>query len=113
MANNLIGRFYLKRTGNGNLIGEFSNNQSRNEIKTESADLIKSADGNYYGEYYSTWQENGESLFANLKISPKEGNNKLFTLNWSRNGEPVFVGEGMLCDDILIGDYQDVINEKE
>jgi hypothetical protein len=110
MAGNLIGRFYFKKTSNGNLIGEFSNNLSGNIISTESADFIKKvegADGDYFGEYNSTWQENGNPLFANLKISPKAGNDKLFTLNWSRNGKRVFVGEGMLCDDILIGDYQD------
>jgi hypothetical protein len=109
MPTNLIGRFYFKKTRNGNLIGEFSNNLSGNIISTESADFIEKvegADGDYFGKYHSTWQENGKSYFANLEITPKVGNNKLFTLNWTRNGK-IFVGEGMLCDDILIGDYKE------
>jgi hypothetical protein len=110
MANDLIGRFYFKKTSNGNLIGEFSNNQKNSRISTESSDLVKSenANRNYIGTYNSTWQENGKPLFADLTISPKIGNNELFTLSWSRNGKPIFKGEGMLCDDILIGDYQNV-----
>jgi hypothetical protein len=105
----IIGRFYLKRTSNGNLIGEFSNNQSGNIISTESADFIKKidgADGDYFGEYHSTWQENGEAVFANLKITPKPNCNKLFTLKW--RGASNFDGEGMFCDDILIGDYHSI-----
>ncbi len=105
MANNLIGRFYFKQTSNGNLIGEFSNNKSPG-IYTESSDSFKST-GNYLGNYNSTWQEDGIPKFAILKISQKpKTNNKIFTLKWSEEGTPIFKGEGMLCDNILIGDYQ-------
>ena len=38
MAKLLIGQFYFKRTTNGNLVGEFSNN-FENRIYTESSDL--------------------------------------------------------------------------
>ncbi len=73
------GRFYFKQTSNGNLIGEFSNDHSQNEISTESADL-KIANGNYLGEYYSTWQEKGKQpCFAKLIISSKNGWNKIFS----------------------------------
>jgi hypothetical protein len=113
MANKIIGRFYLKQTSNGNLIGEWSNN-TRAEIFTESCDLRekessalrKSANDRFLGVYYSTWQEGGQPCFANLTISPKTGNDKLFTLKW--RGIANFDGEGMLCDDILIGDYHQV-----
>jgi hypothetical protein len=112
MGNKIIGRFYFKQTGNGNLVGEFSNNQSGNIISTESADFIKNiegSDGDYYGEYNSTWQESGEPIFAKLTIVPKPNCNKLFTLKWfNKNGKLFFEGEGMLCDNILIGDYQSV-----
>jgi hypothetical protein len=61
----------------------------------------------YHGTYLSTWQEHGVPLFAELKISPKIGADKLFTLKWRRNNVVIFEGEGMLCDGILIVDYHD------
>jgi hypothetical protein len=104
----IIGRFYFKQTSNGNLIGEFSNHQS-DQIFTESADLKpESDDGNYkyVGKYFSTWREKGEARYANLTIKPGRSN-KLFILEWIGD-RCNFKGEGMLCDNILIGDYQSV-----
>ena len=116
----LIGRFFFKKTDNGNLIGEFSNNPGSG-ISTESADLIPDsailkenadlkegyANGGFVGEYNSTWQEDGKPHFAKLKIFIKTGSHKLFTLEWHRGKQLIFEGEGMLCDGILIGDYHD------
>ena len=107
----LIGCFYFKQTNNGNLIGEFSNNKNPG-IYTESSDLIGST-GDYLGKYHSSWQEDGISQFADLAISQKpKTNNKIFILKWSRKGIPIFKGEGMLCDNILIGDYQEESRHK-
>jgi len=50
-----------------------------------------------------TWQQAGESLFAVLKITK---NGKQYGLVWTRNGDPIFAGDGMLCGDTLIGDYR-------
>jgi hypothetical protein len=62
--------------------------------------------------YFSTWQENGKPHFAELTISPKPTNSKVFSLFW--NGTVCdFEGEGMLCDDILIGDYHSVKKNNE
>ena len=98
------GRFYFKQTSNGNLIGEWSNYES--EPATESSDL----QGEYQptvqfnGIYNSTWQENGVAVFKELQIT-KVGNK--FKLDWKDKGKtrPDFTGEGMLCDNILVGDY--------
>ncbi len=107
MDENLIGRFYFKLTSNGNLIGEFSNNFSTG-ISTESADSTNIL-GNYLGVYNSTWQEDGNAHFANLTISQKNATgNTIFTLEWRENNNLTFIGEGMLCDNILIGNYQSV-----
>lgn len=107
MANDLLGRFYFKKTSNGNLVGEFSNNKSKS-ISTESADKIESFDS-YIGTYNSTWQENGTMRFAKLYISQKKDTgNTIFTLEWKVDDKLIFVGEGMFCDNILIGDYQGV-----
>jgi hypothetical protein len=102
----LIGHFYFKITDNGNLIGEFSNNQT-DSIYTESADsinTIKKDKNNYIGEYCSTWREGEHSHFANLKIS-HGSNERIFILEWTSEKDN-YKGKGMLCDNILIGDYQ-------
>ena len=104
MANELIGRFYLKKTNNGNLLGEFSNNES-NKIFSESADSVDESCC-FIGDYNSTWQEDGLYHFAKLTIAFRpETNKKIFTLKWVE-GSKTFIGEGMLCDNILIGDYR-------
>jgi hypothetical protein len=98
------GRFYFKQTSNGNLIGEWSNYES--EPATESSDL----QGEYQptvqfkGTYNSTWQENGKAIIRELTIT-KLG--KKFKLDWTEigNNKSDFTGEGMLCDNILVGDY--------
>ena len=108
MPKTISGRFYFKQTSNGNLIGEFTNYQS-DRIFTESADQSASS-GNcpYLGQYNSTWQENGKSCLADLEISPTNGSNEIFSLTWREKGRTIFVGGGMLCDNILIGDYHSV-----
>jgi hypothetical protein len=96
-------------------VGEFSNNGS-DETFSESCDFRPEAsrdlrttpDGRYSGRYYSTWQEQGVSTLADLTIKPKSRNSNLFTLTWQRTPECSFSGEGMLCDDVLIGDYRSV-----
>jgi hypothetical protein len=102
----ITGRFYFKQTSNGNLIGEFSNDKSTG-ISTESADLLGCNNIGFLGTYNSTWRENRTPSFADLEITHKPNtNNKIFTLKW--RGKSNFDGEGMLCDNILIGDYHDV-----
>ena len=107
LSEQIIGRFYFKRTQNGNLLGEFSNNVIlRNS--TESADIIEPLDG-FRGKYYTTWQENGESIFALLTIGFKDNTgNSIYQLSWTDNdGNTMFIGEGFLFDGILVGDYRD------
>lgn len=108
MSETIRGRFYFKRTSNGNLLGEFSNYQS-DGVYTESADLIGKSDG-YFGNYTSTWQEGGKPYVATLSISPCERNPQMFKITWVQNGKLTFKGEGMLCDDILVGDYHSIKN---
>jgi hypothetical protein len=100
------GRFYFKQTSNGNLLGEFSNSGSQSW--TESADATGSTTCNFVGSYQSSWQESGASFFAELTIAPKANCHNLFSLEWKRSGTLIFKGEAMLCDDILVGDYQSI-----
>ena len=113
MPKELVGRFYFKQTGNGNLIGEYSNNMG-DKIYTESCDLMKQDEKykneKFIGEYHSTRDENGKAIFVELKILPKFNGKgektKMYTLSWEFNDKKYFSGEGMLCDEILIGDYK-------
>jgi len=98
------GRFYFKRTTNGNLIGEWSNNNETRAF-SESSDWVSLEDSAYVGMYNSTWQEGQNPVFAKLAITKKQGGS-LFKLEW--RGKANFDGEGMLCEDLLIGDYHQV-----
>lgn len=106
MSIQIRGRFYFKRTSNGNIIGEFSNRQG-DVVSTESADLTGHSTG-FVGSYNTTWQEVGKPHYATLTIAPCTRNPALFTVTWFRDRKMIFDGEGMLCDDILIGDYHSV-----
>lgn len=103
----LIGRFYFKKTLNGNLIGEYSNNSSF-ENKTEGADILDNRNDkdSFSGKYKSTWFDK-KAISLNLIIDFKEkSNNTIYKLIWEDNSEVIFYGEGFVVDDILIGDYR-------
>ena len=109
LEGHLIGRFWFKKTQNGNLIGEFSNSSS-DEISSESADnqLINSSK-DFQGKYKSTWQEKGEHLISDLIIMLKQNTiTNIYSLEWrDLDGDIIYIGEGIIVDNILIGDYRD------
>ena len=102
----IVGRFYFKQTSNYNLIGEYSNNLSENNL-SECANKVDEITEQFIGKYITTWFDN-ESISLDLIISHKKKSNKsIFTLNWqNRNDEIYFYGEAFLVDEILIGDYR-------
>jgi len=102
------GQFYFKQTINGNLVGEWSNYET--EPATESSDLqgVFDEKAPFEGTYFSTWQEDGKTAeFYELKITKVKTpiNSKKFDLEWNDNRTKKFTGQAMLCDNILIGDY--------
>ena len=103
----LNGRFYFTLTDSKNLIGEFSNQDCKKNY-TEGAVLKRREpnDNKFIGDYISTWFEEDESkgVLAELKILKKYDN--IFSLEWRVKRLPVFWGEGILCDGILIGNYR-------
>lgn len=102
---NLIGRFYFKLTESGNLVGEFSNQMSITN-STESADRV-SEDVGFEGEYVTTWRQEREPFIARLVIRGKSGNHRnIFALQWFRDKEIIYWGEGFVEGGILIGDYR-------
>ena len=95
----LIGRFWFKRTSNGNLVGEFSNNKGKS-ISTESADLIESVE-TFEGKYHTSWQEKEKGSFAILNIAIKPNTKTIYSLVWSdKKGKTIFLGEAMLHEDM-------------
>jgi hypothetical protein len=110
MSKRLLGRFYFKKTANGNLIGEYSNrHHATKRSYAESASRLSKGAG-WVGEYVATWCEppSRRCLSATLEITAKPKCVGIFVLRWnSDQGLRLFSGEAMLCDDILVGDYTD------
>ncbi|PZO24291.1 MAG: hypothetical protein DCE86_16865 [Flavobacteriaceae bacterium] len=106
----ILGRFYLKRTQDRNLIGQFSN-QAMNENITENAIFTGNGriDDDFVGNYDSTWVENGEGQRTStleIRLIP---NTQLYRLTWINANESIeFHGEGFVIDNMLIGDYRDL-----
>lgn len=102
---NIVGRFYFKRSANGNLTGEFSNNGML-KISSEMAEPIEPTT-DFLGKYIATWIEDGRIISSILTIAMKEGAiARLYSLVWRKGSDIIYWGEAMLCDDILIGDYR-------
>lgn len=105
------GRFYFKLTDAGNLIGEYSNNVAKG-IRTESAirnSFVELKHRDFTGIYTSAWFEPDPTacIAATLSISLKPNCPGQYQLEWTHLEQPrkIFLGEAMLCDGILIGNY--------
>lgn len=99
------GRFYFKLTESGNLVGEYSH-WAIPENRPESALRMKSdTPPTFAGTYTSCWFEpqEGEPVSATLTIDKRTP--AVFTLHWKMPRNE-FRGEGMLCDGVLVGDYE-------
>lgn len=106
MSKKLIGCFYLRKTKSGNILSEFTNNLDA-KIITESADINESDDINKFpGKYFTTWQEEKAAILMSLTIKQNILISKKFQLEWSKDGEIVFLGEGFLLENDLIGYYE-------
>ncbi|HTX21145.1 MAG TPA: hypothetical protein VMD27_04665 [Candidatus Aquilonibacter sp.] len=116
-----IGRFYFKLTDSGNLIGEFSNNNcDRNYTESAVPNSSEPDDSKpqspscckFVGNYFSTWYEtvDHDSVLAELEIK-QTGRKNIFSLKWwliqnkKKEAKTSFEGEGMIFDEILIGNY--------
>lgn len=112
----LHGRFYFKLTSNGNLLGEYSNNdQNCLRSLTESARRLafESKDQGFVGNYISAWYEDidHQAVSADLVISLKPRCENIFLVRWTpREGEEtsikcIFFGEAMIGEGMLVGNY--------
>lgn len=102
----IIGTFYFKRTKTGNLIGEYSN-CGMITVDAEVANVIKSENVGFIGEYNCVFEEDDgcQTVTLHIKLKYKD-NNKIYSLKWSKNNKTIHWGEGILVDDMLIGNYR-------
>lgn len=103
----IIGSFYLKKSGNGNLTGEFTNN-TLFTVSTESADLKEPGAEPFIGRYLSTWYENDVPFSAELVITPFAGKNTntKYKLVWTDAEKgPIYEAEAFVAEGMLIGHF--------
>jgi hypothetical protein len=110
----LIGSFYFKLTSNLNLVGEYANNdKGSTHPQTECANRVSlltiTSSTPFVGDYITTWHDGTKksSHLCDLEITCKSGSTSVFTITWRVHKNPsiIFVGEGMICDGILVGFY--------
>ncbi len=103
----IIGHFYFKLTGVGNLIGEYSHFGMDNVV-VESANTVEKQIG-FIGKYQSIWLENGNQRVMDLIIGVKEDTHvPIYELVWKDGNKKIYIGEGFIVDGILIGSYQGI-----
>jgi hypothetical protein len=103
----IIGGFYFRLTENENLLGEYFNDNSTTR-STESAVKQPNTGTGYEGVYDSSWVD-VEAVTAILTIGVKRGTNGIFSLEWVVDNNRMFMGEGIIVNGILIGNYIDVV----
>lgn len=108
----IIGSFYFQLTQNGNLLGEFINHTSP-RVATESAMRTENNTNpldEFRGTYNSTWFDGqGRNMVLNI-FTKGVGFTNIVRLRWSdANDRTVFVGEGFLANNMLVGVYADQV----
>ncbi len=104
----IVGSFYLKKTDNGNLLGEFTNN-ALFTVTAENASLTEAGMQLYEGRYLSTWYEEGELCTAELVIdhlANAEYEGLKYHLVWNDlNKGSIYEAEALLAEGMLVGHY--------
>ena len=101
----IIGTFYFKKTINGNIIGEYTNNKMES-LSVECAQQIIEKSDLFEGIYKSTWIEGEKSESSSLEITLQSKSK--YELIWKSNSNAVlFRGNGFVVDKMLIGTYSD------
>jgi hypothetical protein len=99
--------FYFEQLESGNLVGEYVN-VDMTERGTESADIVPESRLNPHvplvGKYKSSWWD-GDADGSLLEIKKHHTGFEIFELTWTNNNTTIFEGIGMLCGDMLVGEY--------
>ncbi|WP_395050915.1 hypothetical protein [Flavobacterium sp.] len=107
----IFGEFYFKKTDNGNLIGEFTNNSMGGRWDVECSNYCKGIKNNFECKYLTTWLEDDKPYIAVLEINLEHKEN--YALNWSNllTGKKLFVGKAKIEDkNKIVGTYTNVID---
>ncbi|OYQ32136.1 hypothetical protein CHU92_14790 [Flavobacterium cyanobacteriorum] len=104
----IVGSFYLRKTEDGNLKGEFTNNT----LFTLSGEYAVPKDTGadpFVGRYLSSWSEKGEPHSAELVIEPIASNESCsdrYKLVWIDNAAGItYEAEAFVAEGMLIGHY--------
>jgi hypothetical protein len=102
--------FYFKQLESGNLVGEYFNKEMQ-QRGTESADIVDDSrptpNAPYEGKYKSSWWDT-DADGSILEIKKHSTGFGIYELTWTNNNQNIFEGIGMLCGDMLIGEYHRV-----
>lgn len=100
----IIGKFYFMLTKNGNLLGEFTNNEMDGRWDIESANKKGNDNIDFVGKFISVWLEDEKAYKAVLEIEKIDKIN--YALNWKNiNDTEIFFGNAKLENEMLIGNY--------
>ena len=101
----VIGRFYFEIDSKNNLNGKFSNNLHT----TNYSEIANRLSGTgFIGDFNTEWIDDKGPFKSHLKIDLKTGSMDIYSLNW-KNGMIEFFGEGIIVNNILIGDYRNTV----
>lgn len=95
---------YFRLTSSGNLIGEYANPQGawpETAVRTGPGGELSS----FEGSYKVSWTEEDKVPGGILKIR-RDPDRRIFELIWLQYGKPVYTGVGILCDGLLIANYE-------
>lgn len=106
----LIGSFVFRYEGDGCLTSKFHHEDSPTCPFTEACKLIEGSIDNdkFVGSYRTVWLEDTTHVPAELIIAPHPANPALYKLTWHQPGNQIaviFLGSGMLYDNLLVGAY--------
>ena len=98
MSEKLIGSFYFEKKENGDLVGQFTNNCTK-EILCETSTFTNEVGGN---QIFTTKWKDPEDCEADLFIN-RDG--EKFKFVWKMKGKIEYKGEAFLKDKIYVGHY--------
>ena len=101
----IIGNFYFQQTENGNLLGEYTNTSIK-KIYTEFAIPITNFEIPFIGKFNSTWFEEDNLLIISSILEIEKISNFKYDLKWKNDNKIIFIGEGFVKDNMLIGFYK-------
>jgi hypothetical protein len=103
--NKIVGSFVFTDLGDGCINGKYINTGIDSPLPECCKLINEKSKIPFIGTYFSTWLEsNSENNSSTLQINKK---NDKYSLKWLDKNKPIFEGEAMLFNGLLIGAYWD------